>query len=304
MKKLDNILMTILSIYVMIVIVVLFWQYVYFKFIKDNDIKQEIKIVDKVNENYIPYKNNTINNFQNLLIDINSKIKDTKWQIIEADKSIIQNDRLKLDNFDFYSKYQMQISFFEYLFDNKVYLRDFEKRQILLYDWTLPEKVLKSIEKNIEFDYKINSELLGENKKIVYNKNTQTIRVQKYDEKEEKWINIYFWKLEFNNIINEYVYDIKFINKKDNDWIYWIVYSVANNWDLRNHYITIDIQNKNITNIRNNYMSNIFYKNMTENNCNKRYRYLYINTEKDKATIYCRDSVTWLLKNFDILVSN
>lgn len=284
MNKLEKVLISIFFIILLIYSGIWIYKIIQLRWIKINT---EIKVVNKVKTKYISYNNKTSDNIWKLNSDVLSMIYKLKDIIIDKNKELDKSDKLKSDYFDFYAKYMKNISFIEYLTNkNNVYLQDFEKK-ILLWRLEKSKKLINALNlKEVKYDIKWT--YLWKNKKIVYNKNNHTVRIQSLS--DDKWKNIYFGKLEFYNINNEYVYKIDFINDKTNkQFIHWIVYTLKKNMYLQLHFFNIELKDWIIKNIYNKDNSNRFIWIFNSKECNLNLRYLYITNDHQQMNFVCYD---------------
>jgi len=298
MPKLDKLLITLFFIYILWLGCLFLYK---FLLVKDTVIKEEVKEIESIEETYVFYENKTYNNMLGLKNFIYKNLKWLKTQIIDNNNKLIKSERLKSDYFNFYIKYKNEIFFLEFLKENKIYLQDFEKKYILWHLW-YNDKIFNSIKYNKMLEFRTSGTLIWD-KKILFDKEKEIIRVQTFDEDEQQWMNIYYWELWFSNIDNEYVYKMDFINKNE-DTIYWIIYFINKEFQISHHFINIKYQENIITRITNMDLYNEIDQVYLAPDCNQKLKYLSINPEKTKMSVYCKESRTWSIKIKDIIDNN
>lgn len=286
MKTVDKILLVIFYTYLLIACVFL-WYKMYQ--VKDIEVKEILKINEVVEKEYVFYKNNTYERFFSVKEEFLNELWKAWKSFQDKNEELKKSERLRSDYFDFYVKYKNNIRFLEYLKDNWILLQDFEKKYALG-RLKNNEKILNSIEINKEIEAEVDNNLLWK-KKIIYNKENKSIRVQHYNESKDQWFNKFFWTLTIENIENNYVYKTDFVQYSDN-WIYWVMYAFDYNLSMNMFFIDIefDKESKNITNIKNLNYNFFVQEEYLSNNCNLKLKYLHINKDNDKLSLYCRNS--------------
>jgi len=140
----------------------------------------------------------------------------------------------------------------------------------------------------------INDVLYSKNKKQIifhYDKLKKRVKIiiEKTDEKDNeiKRQTIYVWKLDFFNIINEYIYDIKYIDDFNNNRTIGVIHSLWNDFKLKLHFFEIEYKRKGwiyrIINIDN--YNNFIWK-YNDPQCHYLLKYLTIVDNKMKVFCY------------------
>lgn len=287
MKKIDKILTILFFIYILIIFI--FFLYKYIKI--DNNIIPKIKVRENIEEIYQLYENKTYKNLYTIKQNFYNLLSWIKNQFIEYNNKLSFSDRLKSDYFDFYKKYDVNIKFINYIQSFWVTLNENEKRHFLSNIWKT-DKILSAIKNDKIAMFDINNTIIGEWKRIIIDKEKSILRIQIFDIKENNWRNIYFGNINIPNIHNKLIYNIKFINKSETN-IYGIIYSFDKDLNIWYDLINIDYKDKIIEKV--DYIKyDKIYTYYNNNNCNKLYRYIFVNNEK--VSLLCRNWLNWLME--------